>query len=247
MKLRTGAQPTIREALAGLSTAQKSSKGAPAYSRYVNRRLGRYLAAAACAAGLSPNQVTALSAVSTFSGIGLIVAVEPSLPSSVAVSLLLVLGYALDSADGQLSRLTGTGSMAGEWLDHTVDAFKVGSIHLAFLVCWWRFYDLETGWLLVPLLFQVLATVHFFSTLLMDQLRRSRRSGGKTLLAGDGSSSMLYSVAVLPTDFGVICVVTAVLFLPWLFTGLYVVLFAATAGFLMLALGKWYREVKSWS
>lgn len=246
MTLRTGAQPTIREALAGLSTAQKSSKGAPAYSRYVNRRLGRYLAAAACAVGLSPNQVTALSAVSTFSGIGLIVAVEPSVPSSVAVSLLLVLGYALDSADGQLSRLTGTGSMAGEWLDHTVDAFKVGSIHLAFLVCWWRFYDLDAGWLLVPLLFQVLATAHFFSTLLMDQLRRSRRSGGSSP-AGAGSSSPLYSVAVLPTDFGVICVITAVLFIPWLFTGVYVLLCAATAAFLALALGKWYREVKSWS
>lgn len=245
MTLRTGAQPKIREALAGLSTAQKSSKGAPAYSRYVNRRLGRYLAAASFAAGLSPNQVTALSAVSTFSGIGLIVAVEPSLPSSVAVSLLLVLGYALDSADGQLSRLTGTGSMAGEWLDHTVDAFKVGSIHLAFLVCWWRFYDLEAGWLLVPLLFQVLATVHFFSTLLMDQLRRSRRSGGA--LPGAESSSMLYSLAVLPTDFGVICVMTVVLWIPWLFIGVYALLFAATAVFLILALGKWYREVKSWS
>lgn len=245
MTLRTGAQPKIREALAGLSTAQKSSKGAPAYSRYVNRRLGRYLAAASFAAGLSPNQVTALSAVSTFSAIGVLVAVQPSPASSLAVCLLLVLGYALDSADGQLSRLTGKGSMAGEWLDHTVDAFKVGSIHLAFLVCWWRFYELDAAWLLVPLLFQVLATAHFFSTLLMDQLRRSRRSGGA--LPGAESSSMLYSLAVLPTDFGVICVMTVVLWIPWLFIGVYALLFAATAVFLILALGKWYREVKSWS
>ena len=247
MTLRTGAQPTFREALDGLSTAQKSAKGAPAYSRYVNRRLGRYLAAAACTAGLSPNQVTALSALSTFSGIGIIVAVQPTFLTSLAVSLLLVLGYALDSADGQLSRLTGRGSMAGEWLDHTVDAFKVGSIHLAFLVCWWRFYDLDAGWLLLPLLFQVLATVHFFSTLLMDQLRRSLGAAGKAPVDVSRSSSLLYSLAVLPTDFGVICVLSLLLFVPWLFTGLYVFLFVCTAGFLILALGKWYREVKSWN
>lgn len=247
MTLRTGAQLNTREAIAELSTAQKSAKGAPAYSRYVNRRLGRYLAAAAYTARMTPNQVTAVSAVCTFSAIGLLVALRPSLASSAAVCLLLVLGYALDSADGQLARLTGTGSMAGEWLDHTVDAFKVGSIHLAVLVCWWRFYELDAVWLLVPLLFQVLATVHFFSTLLMDQLRRSRRADRGTLMAGDGSSSFLYSVAVLPTDFGVICLVTLLLWAPWAFTGAYVLLFVATAGFLVLALGKWYREVKTWS
>ena len=247
MTLRTGAQLNLREAISELSTAQKSSKGAPAYSRYINRRLGRYLAAAAYTAKMTPNQVTALSAVFTFSGIGVLVAFRPTIVSSIALCLLLVTGYALDSADGQLARLTGTGSMAGEWLDHTVDAFKVGSIHLAFMVCWWRFYDLNAAWLLVPLLFQVLATVHFFSTLLMDQLRRSRRAGHGTLLARDGSSSFLYSLAVLPTDFGVICLVGALLWVPWLFTGVYTVLFAATACFLVLALGKWYGEVKSWS
>ncbi|WP_228528915.1 CDP-alcohol phosphatidyltransferase family protein [Arthrobacter gandavensis] len=196
---------------------------------------------------MSPNQVTALSALSTFSGIGMIVAVQPTFLSSLTVSLLLILGYALDSADGQLSRLTGRGSMAGEWLDHTVDAFKVGSIHLTFLVCWWRFYDLEAKWLLLPLLFQVLATVHFFSGLLMDQLRRSLRAAGKAPGDGNRSSSLLYSLAVLPTDFGIICVLSLLLFVPWLFAGLYMFLLACTAAFLVLALGKWYREVKSWN
>ena len=46
----------------------------------------------------------------------------------------LVLGYALDAADGQLARLRGGGSPAGEWLDHMVDAAKISSLHLAVLI-----------------------------------------------------------------------------------------------------------------
>jgi phosphatidylglycerophosphate synthase len=247
MALQTGARPRYTEAVGSLAAVQKTSKGAPAYSRYVNRRLGRYLAALAYVCRLSPNQVTAVSAMCTFSGIGLLVSVPPSAASSLVVVLLLVLGYALDSADGQLARLTGQGSAAGEWLDHVVDAFKDGSIHLAVLVCWWRFYDLEPQWLLVPLVFQVVTTVHFFSTLLIDQLRRARRADHGTLLAGDGHSSLWYSLAVIPTDFGFLCLVFALLWMPVAFISVYTALMVASTLFLLLGLGKWYREVKSWN
>lgn len=240
-------RPTVRQALAELHGAQKTSKGAPAYSRYVNRRLGRWLAACAAAAGLSPNQVTALSAVCTFTGIGLLATVPPGAVTALLVCALLVLGYALDSADGQLARLQGTGSAAGEWLDHTVDAFKVGTVHLAVLICWWRWFDLPPAWYLVPLAFQAAATVHFFATLLMDQLRRARRGNRGTRLAGDGSSSALYSLAVVPTDFGLLCLVFLLLAVPPAFVAVYALLAALTWAFLILALGKWYREVAAWS
>jgi phosphatidylglycerophosphate synthase len=245
--LHLGERPRFTEALKSLSAAQKTSKGAPAYSRYVNRRLGRYLAALAFTLRLSPNQVTAISAAFTFFGIGLLVSLPPTAAGSIAVTLLLVTGYALDSADGQLARLTGGGSAAGEWLDHVVDAFKDGSIHLAVLVCWWRFYDLEDRWLLVPLVFQVVVTVHFFSTLLIDQLRRARRKDHAVLMSGDGHSSVWYSLAVIPTDFGFLCLVFAVLWLPAIFVAVYTALMAASTLFLVLGLIKWYREVKSWS
>ncbi|MDN3905261.1 CDP-alcohol phosphatidyltransferase family protein [Arthrobacter sp. YD2] len=247
MAARTSAGPGYRDAVARLSTAQKTSKGAPAYSRYINRRLGRYLAALAHQAGLRPNQVTAISAVCTFSGIATAVLAGPGPLAAIVIPALLILGYALDSADGQLARLTGGGSPAGEWLDHTVDAFKVGSIHLAVLVCWWRFFPLETAWLLVPLIFQVAATVHFVSTLLMDQLRRGNRAHHGTLVAGDGHSSALYSLAVVPTDFGLMCLVFFLFAWPAAFVGVYSALCAATVAFLLLALRKWYREVKAWN
>ena len=38
---RTPVPREFRAALAALASAQKSSSGAPAYSRFVNRRLGR--------------------------------------------------------------------------------------------------------------------------------------------------------------------------------------------------------------
>ena len=125
-------------ALSALATAQKSSSGAPAYSRFVNRRLGRWAAAAAWVVGATPNQVTALSAVCTFAGIALVAAVPSGALVAVAVVLLLVVGYALDSADGQLARLRGGGSPAGEWLDHVIDATKIAVLHLAVFASWLR-------------------------------------------------------------------------------------------------------------
>ena len=61
-----------RQAYAELAASQKSSKGAPAYGRYVNRPLGRVFATTAYTWGRTPNQVTAVSAVFTFTGIAVI-------------------------------------------------------------------------------------------------------------------------------------------------------------------------------
>ena len=39
--------------------------------------------------------------------------------------VLLVLGYMLDSCDGQLARVSGKTSKFGEWLDHSLDIVKI--------------------------------------------------------------------------------------------------------------------------
>src|SRR5690606_35319105 len=105
--------------------------------------------------------------------LGLVLAVRPTPGVSVAVGLLLVIGYALDAADGQLARLQGSGTVAGEWLDHVVDAVKTSSLHLVVLVALVRL-DVPRAWLVVPLVFQVAASVHFFTMMLNDHLRRQR-------------------------------------------------------------------------
>lgn len=239
--------PTLsfRQAVDRLGASQKTSKGAPAYGRYVNRPLGRRFAAIAYVLGRTPNQVTAISGLFTLTGIALIALLQPGLVVSLLVAALLVVGYALDAADGQLARLRGGGSVSGEWLDHTIDALKISVLHLAVLISWYRFDEPSDLRLLVPLGFQAVATVQFFSMILMDQLRRAHRGTTKMLMRGDGSSSPLYALMVLPTDYGLLCVVFGLMFWSEGFAAIYTLLFAANAAFIATALPRWYRETRT--
>jgi phosphatidylglycerophosphate synthase len=236
------AAETLRQTVRRLSSAQKGAKGAPAYSRFVNRRLGRLLAAVAFHAGLTPNAVTGISALCTFSGIAVLLLVAPSWPMGVAVTLLLALGYALDSADGQLARLRGGGSPAGEWLDHMVDAVKAVSLHLALLVGLYRFDAVPDAWLLVPLGFCIVDVVHFFVTLLNDSLRAAHGATTRVVRTED-RPSVLRSLLVTPTDYGLLCLVFVLLGAPHVFLAVYGLLFLATAGYLALASVKWFAEM----
>ena len=96
---------TFTAALRELRTAQKTSKGVSLYSRHINRPLGRVLAAAAFRAGLTPNQVTLLSALVSYAALAAVALLPPSWGLAAGVYAGLVLGFALDSADGQLARL----------------------------------------------------------------------------------------------------------------------------------------------
>ena len=234
---------TVVDTVRRLAGAQKGAQGAPAYSRFVNRKLGRVLAALAFHARLTPNAVTGLSALATFSGIAVLALVRPTWGTGVVVAALLVLGYALDSADGQLARLRGGGSPAGEWLDHMVDSLKMASLHLALLVGWYRFdYVDREGWLLLPLAFSVVSVVLFFATLLNEALRAQH--GVRTRAAANGERpSVLRSLLVAPTDYGVLCLVFLLLGAPAVFVPVYGLLLLATAGYLLLACAKWFGEM----
>lgn len=240
---RTGFGDAVRR----LRDAQKPpARSAPAYSRFVNRRIGRYLAAWAYTARLTPNAVTGISAVWTFAAILLLVLFPPSWLLGVVVAVLLLVGYAFDSADGQLSRLLGTSSPAGEWLDHMVDATKVSTMPLALAVGFYRFEVVPTPWLLVPIVFAIVSAVLFFGMILTEQLRR--RTRGAVPLAADepGRPSWMRAVAVLPMDYGVLCLSFVTLGAIPVFTTLYTLIALATTAFLLLAAAKWFRELRSW-
>jgi phosphatidylglycerophosphate synthase len=233
----------FRATLQRLSGAQKGAAGAPAYSRFVNRKLGRVLAAAAFHAGLTPNAVTGISALCTFSGIAVLALVPPSWTVGVVVTALLVVGYAFDAADGQLARLRGGGSPAGEWLDHMVDALKIASLHLALLIGLYRFEPVERGpGLLLPLGFSVVAVVLFFGTLLNESLRAQH--GAVTRAARtEQRPSVLRSLLVVPADYGLLCLAFLLLGAPHVFLAVYALSFAATAVYLALASVKWFAEM----
>lgn len=233
---------TMRETLTRLSSAQKGkASGAPAYSLYVNRPVGRVLAALAYRIGLTPNQVTLVSAVFTFSGIAIIAVAPIALWSGIAAWLLLALGYAWDSADGQVARLRGGGSLAGEWLDHFVDAAKISSLHLAVLVGLSRVAELPMIWLLVPILFTVVANTTFFGMILNDLLKAKR---GVASAHTTGGGSIVRSLVLLPTDYGLLMLAFVVWGWTAAFVTIYTLLFTACALFLVAAATKWFRDMK---
>ncbi|MCI2956166.1 CDP-alcohol phosphatidyltransferase family protein [Agromyces atrinae] len=234
-----------RDVVARLASAQKkAAPGSPAYSVYVNRRAGRYIAAAAYLAGLRPNGVTAISALFTFSGIAVLAFVPSGVATGIAVWLLLAIGYAFDSADGQVARLLGGGSAAGEWLDHVVDCLKIVSLHLAVLFWAVRTLGVDSPWLLVPLGFTIVNTVSFFAMILNDQLKTTHALRHGASPAPVRSASTLRSLIVLPTDFGVLCLSFVLLGFTSAFTLVYALLFVASLGHLLLASASWFRAMK---
>lgn len=233
----------LRTTLRRLAAAQKGATGAPAYSRFVNRPLGRVFAALAYHAGLTPNAVTAVSAASTTTGIALLALAPPSVPMGLAVAACLVLGYALDAADGQLARLRGGGSPAGEWLDHMVDAAKLLGLHLAVLVALYRSGVVEAGpLLLVPIGYCIADGVLFFAMLLNEALRAQH--GAPTRARPSAAAPTLRrSLLSLPTDYGVLALSFLLWGVPALFLSAYAVLFLATAAHLALGSVTWFREM----
>ncbi|MGP3688577.1 CDP-alcohol phosphatidyltransferase family protein [Streptomyces sp. IBSNAI002] len=231
-------------ALRELRGAQKSAKGVSLYSRFVNRPTGRYLAAGSYALGLTPNQVTLISAAFSFAAAAAVALCAPSWGLGTAVWAALAVGFAFDSADGQLARLRGSGSAAGEWLDHVVDCAKLTALHSCVLIAFYRFPDAYgtggDGWLLVPLGFQFAAIVTFFGGLLTEKLKPRPAPGSPAPVP-----STLRAVALLPVDYGVFCLVFVLLGGGELFALVYAA-FGAVAGlFLVAFLVKWFRELSA--
>jgi len=236
------------DVVARLAAAQKSSIKAPAWTRWVNRPLGRRLAAGAFLLGLTPNQVTFVSAVFTFGALTTVALVPPSAAVAVTVSGALLLGYALDSADGQLARLRGGGSPLGEWLDHVTDSVKNASVHLVIAVSWFRFWEpAQDGWLVVPLAFSVVSTTFFFSLNLTHQFRRAHRQGEvheDQPAVQQPPAPVLPSLLTLPNDYGLLCVTFTLLATGTLFAGVYSALLVANFAFLAVGLAKWFVELR---
>lgn len=233
---------SLGQTVARLSSAQKTSKGAPAYSRFVNRRAGRYLAACAYHLGWTPNAVTGVSALCSLAGIMLVFLVRPSAWMGVAVTLCLAVGYALDSADGQLARLRGGGSPVGEWLDHVVDAAKISALHLAVLVSFYRFGASDRE-LLIPLVWAFVASVMFFVIILNDQVRRTHG----TAPAVEASAPLLRSLLVAPTDYGVLLLSFVLLGWHSGFVWGYGLLLVGNVAYLGAGLIKWFKELSDLS
>jgi phosphatidylglycerophosphate synthase len=235
----TVASRRFKENAARLRSAQKPSLGTSAYGRYVNRPLGRQVAAFSHQFGLTPNAATAISASLSAAGMVLLGLAEPTWWSGLGVALLLAAGYVMDSVDGQLARLRGGGSIRGEWLDHSIDAIKTSSLHLVVAISWFRFPPTEgRAWLLVPLAFSVVQTVTYFELIVLPFLRKSRLVGSSTV-----SEHPLRRWILLLTDYGTICWIFVLLAAQRAFMAVYTTMMLLGALTLAFALVKWWREL----
>lgn len=224
-----------------LAGAQKSSASVPAYLLYVNRRAGGVLATFSYALGLTPTQVTLLSSGCSFLGIALLVLVQPSVPAGIVIAALLLLGYALDSADGQLARVRGGGSKAGEWLDHVADVAKITSLHSAVAISVLRYFGLDS---LLPLalvvIFLVANVTQFFGMMLRDKLLASTAKQNQSSAQGDRAPSLVPWL-LLPLDHGTLALAFVMLGLHTAFLWCYGFLAACTLLFAIRSLTKAYR------
>lgn len=201
-----------------LDQAQKPAQGVPAYTRWVNRRGARVIAAVGYAAGWTPNMVTAMSAVLSVSGMVLLLILPPSGWVGIPIAVLLAAGYLFDSADGQLARVSQRSSKSGEWLDHVVDAFRSPAIHLTVAVAV-MLHRPEYSWLaVVGLGYSLVTSGQFLSQILAEAF--VRKAGAQQTRGGD-----LRSWVLLPTDPGTLC---------WSFL-LWGITPAFTVGYLLLA------------
>jgi phosphatidylglycerophosphate synthase len=226
-----------RSRLAGV---QKSNASTPAYLRFVNRKAGGLLAAAGYALRLTPTQVTLLSSASSFSAIAVLVLHRSTALTGVVVSLLLLLGYALDAADGQLARVRGGGSKAGEWLDHVADIAKISSLHSAVAIAMLRYFELDSlVYLAVPVIFLVANVTQFFGMMLRDKLTGVDPAQPGTA----GSSSLLVAFLLQPLDHGSLALSFLVLGAHTLFLWCYGFLALCTVLFSVRSLAKAYHRL----
>ena len=226
----------FQQARQRLDAAQKTGQGVPAYTRWVNRRGARVVAAVGFASGWTPNMVTAMSALLSTAGLLILILLPPAWWVGGPVAVLLAAGYLFDSADGQLARLSGLSSKTGEWIDHVVDAFRSPAIHLATAVAV-MVHRPDVWWLaLVALAYSLITGGQFLSQILAEAF--VRKAGRKQSRGGDARSWIL-----LPTDPGTLCWS----FLLWgaapLFAAVYTLLALVAAAHSAASLRRRYRDL----
>jgi phosphatidylglycerophosphate synthase len=214
--------------------------GVSLYGRQVNRRLGGVLASAAYRMQLRPNQVTVASGLTSAVAIAVLALVRPSLLSGVAVWLLVALAYALDSADGQLARLRGGGTVSGEWFDHVLDAGRVVALHCGVLVMVYRFYDSRDA-LLLPLLYVILASVLFAAGTLAEIFLREHRT--PRITSEPAPAVTLRGLLLLPLDLGVLALGFVFIRDQSIFLGIYGTFLVLSAVVGTALLTKWFRQL----
>ena len=231
-----------------LSAAQKTPKSTSAYIVFVNRPIGRLLAAIAFKFGGTPNGITAVSGTGTYLAAAALAFFGGDFPAAVFAGLALCFFYALDSADGQLARLQGGGSLRGEWLDHFLDGGKIVLLHSAVLAVLIRDSSVPMPLaLIVPIVFMLASSLLYGGGTLVNELKRRvatpSESSSKPLVSGFTAKDWVMSGALLAPEHGVISLLVVLLPFPRIFVPIYVLASLVTVVLCVAISIKWYRDL----
>ena len=150
--------------------------------------IGALFAFGASKVGLNPNQLTYLSGITVFlSMVIMFNKVGQGVLWAAVVTLLSVVSYALDCADGQLARATNTCSKYGAWLDHVLDSSKTFIVN--FTVGWMMInneglFKMSMGWVFIAMAVNITGSALYFFAW-----------NYKVMIAGEGLISRLSNEA----------------------------------------------------
>ena len=78
--------------------------------------------------------------------------------------------------------------------------------------------------------------------MILNDLLRQARGGDRP--RATGSRSFAHSILLVPTDYGILCLVFVLLGWPMVFTVVYGLFFVANLGALLIALPRWFGQMK---
>jgi hypothetical protein len=130
-------------------------------------------------------------------------------------------------------------------LDHIVDAAKIGVMHSAVLVSFYRFSAERSLVLVVPLAFMIASFVFFFGMILTDQMRRSAAAdAGFRYSKPSGPGGGFQTLVAIPTDYGLVCLSFVLLAAHEVFFAVYALLALAQVVITAGVLVRWWRELR---
>jgi hypothetical protein len=133
--------------------------------------LARWLADRLAPTSIRPNALTLGSGALMLSAAALVAAGPERLPWRFASALALAVALVLDTADGRLARLQGTGSAFGRWLDQVLDELADVALHAA--IAWAAFCrGSNATWLVAGIAYASGKYMFLVQSLAGDELER---------------------------------------------------------------------------
>jgi phosphatidylglycerophosphate synthase len=179
-------------------------RGGGLFTETVNQRIGAHMAVAAHRAKLPPTALTLTNLILGLTAAVLVVGTHGRLPNGVLGLVALVLwqiAYSLDCADGQLARVTGTGSPAGARVDVLCDvALQVALVSAVASVAV-EYEPTPPAWL-----------IGAFAGTWMVNLVTSVLQQGESAASLVSGSSLPIRLIKLIRDYGAVVTVTALVF-----------------------------------